>query len=302
VALLSGLTELQSLAQFYEHVAFILAKGVLRRGHKGFHHDYVSQSGKVSYIRGKVLLHNAWNRAHHHRAYCQYETHTADIPDNQILAYTLGQLARTRRCRPQIQTAVRRATHLLQNITTPVPFSSQDCHGRHYTRLNQDYKPLHALCRFLLEHQSPGVQQGAYGMMPFLMNMARLYELFVAEWLQSHLPSPWHIKAQETVTVGADNELRFDIDLVLYDGQGEVHAVLDTKYKVPHKINHADINQIVTYAKAKRCHQAILIYPAPLTKPLDVRLEDLRIRSLAFVLDGDLEASGEAFLAALLPL
>jgi len=159
---------------------------------------------------------------------------------------------------------------------------------------------MHALCRFLLEQQGPNLNRGQRMMQPFLINMARLYELFVAQWCSRHLPHPWQIKMQETVTVGQDDQLRFDIDLVLYDGEGRVTAVLDTKYKTPDKAANADINQIITYAHAKGSSQAVLIYPVPLNKPLNAHLHDLHIRSLTFPVSGNLEKAGHHFLNELL--
>jgi 5-methylcytosine-specific restriction enzyme subunit McrC len=136
-------------------------------------------------------------------------------------------------------------------------------------------------------------------MIPFLVNMARLYELFVAEWLKLHLPAPWRANRQETVRLGPDDELQFDIDLVLYDDHEQARVVLDTKYKTPDGVDNPDFNQIVTYAKAKDCRAAVLVYPAPLVRPLDVWIGDLHVRSLVFALEGDLEEAGQQFLADL---
>jgi 5-methylcytosine-specific restriction enzyme subunit McrC len=158
---------------------------------------------------------------------------------------------------------------------------------------------MHALCRFFLEHSGPTHQVGDREMLPFLVNMANLYELFVAEWLKAHLPAPWRVKVQEKVHIGAHKELQFEIDLVIEDDQGNTRYVLDTKYKTADKPDNTDINQIIAYATAKNCREAILIYPTPLSRPLDIHLDNIHIRTLAFSLDGDLEAAGEKFLATL---
>jgi 5-methylcytosine-specific restriction enzyme subunit McrC len=233
---------------------------------------------------------------------CRYDEQTADIPDNQILAYTLGLIAGSGRCRPEIQATVRRACHLFAGLTTPARFTARDCTGRHYTRLNEDYRLLHGLCRFFLEQYSgPSQLSGNYLMAPFLVNMPRLYELFVAEWLAAHLPSPWQLQAQESATVGYEG-LRFEIDLVIFDEAGSPVAILDTKYKSPEKPDTRDFSQVVTYARIKGCNQAVLVYPAPLARPLDVRLRDTRVSSLIFDLSGDLEKAGQDFLGALLEM
>ncbi len=297
---LEGIANSESLAEFYERLASRLAKQVLHRGQMGFYRTYVEFVEQLPYVRGRIQHRQAGQELNQVGLICRHDEHTADIPDNQILSYTLAQIARSQRCGEQVQTAVRRAYHTLQTVAPPRPFQPQDCVGRPYTRLNQDYQPLHALCRFFLEHTGPAYGNGRHHLRPFLINMARLYELFVSEWLKTHLPTPWHIKAQEHVTVGKRDELRFDIDLVLYDEDNQPYAVLDTKYKVPDKPSNADFSQIVTYAKAKGCREAVLIYPANLPRPFHIHIGDIRVRSLTFSVDGNLEEAGQRFLTTLL--
>lgn len=296
---LDGLVEVESLAGFFEELAHVLALKVLHRGRQGFYRTYLARTERLPYVRGQLQWRQSWQHPEAATLTCRHDVHTADIPDNQILAATLDQIVRSRRCAEPVQTAVSQACRLLQTITTPHAFQPQDCVSRTYTRLNQDYQPLHALCRFFLEHTGPGHARGDNQMLPFLVNMARLYELFVAEWLKAHLPAPWFVKAQERVIVGAQDELQFDVDLVLYDGHGRAHTVLDTKYKTPDKPANDDVSQIVTYAKAKGCRDAVLIYPAALERPLNVMIGDVHLRSLAFPLDGDLEQAGQRFIHAL---
>ena len=105
------------------------------------------------------------------------------------------------------------------------------------------------------------------------------------------------------MSIGEQDELLFDMDIVLEsDETGEIRAVLDTKYKAPQTPSKPDIHQIVTYAVAQGCNEAILIYPAPLQRPIDVNVGGIRVRSLSFRLDRDLSTAGAAFLADLLPL
>jgi 5-methylcytosine-specific restriction enzyme subunit McrC len=76
--------------------------------------------------------------------------------------------------------------------------------------------------------------------------------------------------------------------------------VLDTKYKRVSMPSTNDIAQVVAYAKAMHCHDAILTYPFPPVRPLDATIGDVRVRSVTFALDQDLEAAGAAFLSDLL--
>ncbi|MCQ3980773.1 MAG: restriction endonuclease, partial [Anaerolineae bacterium] len=142
---------------------------------------------------------------------------------------------------------------------------------------------------------------GDRAMLPFLVDMARLYELFVAEWLRAHLPAHLELKIQEQVDLSPANALHFQIDLSLYEkSTGATRYILDTKYKAgPPSAD--DIAQVMAYARVKRSTEAILVYPTPLPQPLDTTLDGLRIRSLTFALSGDLEQAGQRFLRDLLP-
>jgi 5-methylcytosine-specific restriction enzyme subunit McrC len=287
------LVQVKSLREFYEGLAVILANMVLHRSRQGFHQAYLPQTEPLPFIRGRIM---ALPRPPQTAVLCHHHIHTPDLPDNRILAYTLNQILRSRRCQESAQTAVRRAYRSLQGLVSFAEFEAEDCNGRFYTRLNQDYQPLHALCRFFLAHTGPSHQQGEHAIQPFLINMATLFEQFVAEWLAQNLPSPWQLKAQERIHIGANRDLQLQIDMVLYDEHVKPHTILDTKYKTPAKPSQADISQIVTYAKAKNCHEAILVYPQPLEIPLDIQLDDLHIHSLTFSLDSDLEMAGQQFL------
>ncbi len=299
--LLDGLIELDSIDDFYAQLALVLARRVLMRARQGLQRAYVPKHGRIPAIRGQIDLKSALRRPTHTELICRYAEQTTDIDDNQILAFTLEQIARGRRCPEAVQTTVRRAYQAVSNVATPYVITPDMCNGRFYTRLNQDYAPMHALCRFFLSHTGPAHSHGQAAMLPFLVDMARLYELFVAEWMCANLPAGWQIRAQERVQIGPRGSgLQFDIDLVLYTPEGRPFAVLDTKYKSAKRADNADVSQIIAYAKAKGCRQAALIYPLPLSQPLDVEIDGLRLRSLTFGLDGNLETAGQALMSEII--
>ncbi|HEY9892630.1 MAG TPA: restriction endonuclease, partial [Candidatus Sericytochromatia bacterium] len=225
---------------------------------------------------------------------------TGDIEDNQILAWTLFIIGRSGLCRESVSSTVRKAFHALQGFVTLKPFKSEACIDRNYHRLNQDYQLLHALCRFFLDNTGPSHETGDREMLPFLIDMANLYEQFVAEWLKANTPKGLFVNQQHRVT---HDQNYFDrIDLLLCDIEtGKVQYVLDTKYKAPDRVDSGDRHQIVAYANAVKCNNAILIYPQHLNHPLDIKNGDLRVRSLNFSLNDDLNEAGKIFLTSLLP-
>ena len=295
-----GLIDSGSLRDYYESLAAVLARRVLDRARKGLYRSYLDETDHLHYVRGRIDV------GHHVRApwtvglRCHYEEHTADIEDNQLLAWTLSRIARSGLCRGDRLRDVRRAYRAVCNATTPTAFLPADCIGRLYHRLNDDYEPLHALCRFFLEHSGPTHRLGDHTMLPFLADMPRVFELFVAEWLRRNLPVHLAIQAQHRVEIGQENELHFDIDLVIRDRDtGLPVFVLDTKYKRDTQPATKDFFQVFTYAESIGCRHAALIYPTPSSVGFSTTLSRVQVRSLAFSLDGELEAAGRSLLETL---
>ena len=295
-----GSIQCQSLEESYETLANILAQKILERCRKGLYRDYLSKTEKLAYIRGRVDLRSALQKPWDVKLKCHYNEQTGDIEDNQILAWTLFIIGRSGLCRESVSSTVRKAFHALQGCVTLKHFKSEACIDRNYHRLNQDYQLLHALCRFFLDNTGPSHESGDREMLPFFIDMANLYEQFVAEWLTANTPKGFFVKQQHRVT---HDQNYFDrIDLLLCDiATKKVQYVLDTKYKAPDKVDNTDRNQVVTYATLLNCKNAILIYPQNLKAPIDKQIGNTRVRSLTFSLNSDLNEAGKTFLTSLLP-
>lgn len=80
--------------------------------------------------------------------------------------------------------------------------------------------------------------------------------------------------------------------------QAKLDSILQ-KYKVPDTPSTDDIAQVVTYAEAKGCREAVLIYPVPLIKPINAIIGAIQVRTLTFSLAGDLEMAGRSLLKGL---
>lgn len=297
---LPSLFNAQSLDEFYERLALVLAARVLDRSRKGLYREYLSYEEHLPYVSGRLDLQPMVREPWKVKPRCLYEDHTADIEENQLLAWTLSVIGRSGLCTERVLPQVRRAYHLLQSTVSLRPFKSRDCIGRLYNRLNDDYYPLHALCRFFLEHSGPTHKIGGHTMLPFLVDVALLYERFVAEWLRLHLPLNMRLKAQEQVDVDREGRIQFKVDLVMYDAETDAPlCVLDTKYKNPNSPATDDIAQVIAYAEAKGCRHAFLIYPARIPNALDAVVGTKRVTNLIFALEGDIEQQGQSFMQSL---
>lgn len=299
---LDGLYEAHSLDELYERLAETLARRVLRRCRDGLVRSYIGQTEELNVVRGSLNVRRMAARPWDTRLECQYQDHTADIDDNQILAWTLFVISRSGICRPErALPIVGQAFRQLQGTVSLVPVAAADCVGRRYHRLTADYAPLHALCHFFLDTTGPHHSVGNQTMIPFLVDTARLYEQVVAAWLETHLPPELRLKRQEQHFIDRASNVRFVIDLVLRDATtGAARCVLDTKYKDVDMPAADDIAQVVAYAEATGCTDAMLVYPKPLLRPFAARVGDIRVRSVVFDLGADVEQAGRRLLSQIL--
>lgn len=293
-----GISRMDTIEQLFDRLAAILVGGIEERGRRGFHRAYVGRSDRLPFVRGSFDLARRLRRPWAVELECAFEEHTADIEDNQILAWTLGRILRSGICSPKTGQRVRRAWRALDATASRRPFTAAACLGRLYHRLNEDYRPLHALCRFFLENSGPSHRDGDHEMPPFLINMPRLFERFVFAWLRHELPEDLEIRWQETVKVGEKERLSFTIDMVLAERSGKALAVLDAKYKAPGQVATPDFNQAFTAAHLYGCKRSFLVYPTQ----LEYRglVGDVEVETLCFDLDGYLDTGGRRFLEALL--
>ena len=289
-----------SVQDFFNVLANILAKKILNRVRKGLYKSYQDRNEKLSYVCGKIEFHEHLRKPWDPSLTCRYQNCTPDIGDNQILLWTLYIIIRSGLCNAETSKLIHQAYRNLQRIVQVQPFTAIQCKSRFYTRLNLDYQVMHNLCWFFLEHCGPQISTGKQVSIPFVVNMPNLYEMFVAEWLKMHLPEKYELIAQERVNIGDNDMLYFIIDLVIYDkNTGETLYVLDTKYKKNEGISPADFSQVVTYALAKNCSEAILIYPWKSSEHYSDYIQNIRVRSLPFKIDDDLETTGKQFLKEL---
>lgn len=289
--LFDHVTTCETLEDAYDRLARIFAKRVLDRTRKGLYRSYVPEDDRLAFVRGRIDIRESVLPRMDVRLHCHYEEHTADLEDNQILLWTLATILRGRSIQRETTHSVKAAHRALRSSVSLALFSGKDCTGRFYNRLNADYRNLHCLCRFFLEQMGPTHKAGDSEMLPFLIEMSGLFELYVAESLQALLPSHLRIAAQDAVKVYEDGSSCY-IDLVLLDVENDMPiAVLDTKYKTAEKSKNADIHQVVAYANAKRCHIAILIYPERAGLWQIASFGGVQVYGLGWPIDGDMQSS-----------
>jgi 5-methylcytosine-specific restriction enzyme subunit McrC len=276
---LPGIVDSDSIRELYERLASVLAGRVLDRARRGLYRSYVSERDALPYLRGRLDVEEALARPHRVRLPCIFEENTADLEDNQILAWVLHLILMTGICTERTLPRVRMAYHALRGSVTVRPFGPLECMSRRYNRLNADYLPLHALCRFFLESSGPTHEPGGKRMLP--------------------------LRTQDVVRIGSTGSVEFRIDLTLHDAAaGTCLAVMDTKYKIADTPTSEDVAHIVAYAVARGARTGVLIYPRRLSRPFRAEVGGISVHAMNFPIDGDVEAGGRGFveeIATVLP-
>jgi 5-methylcytosine-specific restriction enzyme subunit McrC len=301
--LLEKHTPLETLSEVFEFLAAILAKKVRDRAQRGLLRDYVEREGELPYLRGRFIPETSFKNGIKRRLTvgCRFHHHTTNVLDNRILAWTLCCLRNLPLQRLEVKQLVHQAFRLVSGAVELNYVGPEECLDRVYHRLNQDYRSMHALCRFFLENSGPQLGGGKREFMSLLVHMPALFEVFVAEWLKAHLGGEYALISQYRVSLKGSETLAFRIDMVLSEvGSGRVLAVLDTKYKRGEAPDEADIQQVVAYAVRMETSRAFLVYPSQTTRPLALQVGNVQVGTLVFDLGGDLKESGTIFIRQLL--
>lgn len=296
---LGGLIDADSLAEFYERLAAILAHDVLQQAKRGLYKQYLARRERLPFVRGRLAV-----RELHHvdqRVMCEYEEVSADIAHNQILYYTLSQILAANICSPRTLPTVSRARRVLHGTISLVEFNSADIAALTYDRLSEPYQPMHALCAFFLDHIGPSHCAGDYKMVPFLLNMAHLFEAFVFRKLERvSAETPYDVRDQVSVSLDPSHKLNYKIDIVLrHRDTREPICVLDTKYKRHKKPSTDDFNQVVNYALSQNCTSAFLIYPHADLNHFRVVNGEVVVSTVPFDLSADFEQASQQLFEAI---
>jgi 5-methylcytosine-specific restriction enzyme subunit McrC len=208
------------------------------------------------------------------------------LEENAILLWALYLASRIGLKREEVKRQVRQAYRNLIGAVSFEPKIARDCTGRFYHRLNDDYKPMHGLCRFLVEQTGFGTNIGNYDFLPFSLDMPKLFEEFVAEWLNGNLSVKLRVDPQYHVQLNATADLSFRIDLVLRDRMtGQALAVIDVKYKAADKPSESDIQQVVAYAIELGVSRGHLVYPFRLSQPVQAQIGNVKISTIGIDLN-----------------
>lgn len=292
----AGITRLQDL---FGHV---LAGGCKRLLARGLDRDYVPVEEAVGGVRGKIDLSATLGQALlvQARTHCRFDELSHDVPQNQILKATLGNLLLLDDLDDRVRASVRRVYHRFEGVTA-IQLNRGHFRRVRIHRNNRIYAFLLKLC--LLIHDNLMIdQESGQARFPDFRDdevpMWKLFEDFVRNFFHRE-QSRFRVSRPQINwfdAQGSEADLarlpRMETDVVLESPDRCI--ILDAKfytkalrgYRGEKKVASAHLYQLFAYLENRSAaigplpvHEGILLYPAVDDHfAFDFRLKGHRIR------------------------
>lgn len=262
---LAGLTEMDDLVelvtqQFVASVEARLAAGLFR--------EYVDVAENLIALRGRIsfvedMRQNAVLRQ---RTYCAYSDLRWDVPENQVLKFVTRLLLGTA---PggDLEDRLTAIDRTMDEVSV-VPFLSADVARFTYHRHTVDYRPIHDLCRLVIDSYGVFEDEGTFLFPGFALSMEDLFERFLRGLLDSRLAGSYEVLKETGGTTtslgiryfprGTPEEcISLEPDLVFQRGLS-VQAVGDCKFKLAP--SSGDFYQVLAYCIGKNTEKGLLLF------------------------------------------
>ena len=252
----------QSFDDVLAAIAQIYCDLVEQRIRDGLYRAYVEQDENSGVIRGRIVFMEDLRRncLTRQRVYCRFADFTWDVEENQIIRQVLHLLTGWG-FHLGLRLRLSQLDSMLSEITpTAIPGAAID--RFRYNRFNEDYRPIHQLCRLFLEGNSLSEQLGVMDSRIFLLDMNELFEKFVTQLLISAACGRLSVEPQFGLHLDQEEKVAMHPDiLVRYDGAPAL--VADCKYKrtEPESYKNHDYYQVLSYCIATGVERGILLYP-----------------------------------------
>lgn len=237
----------------------------------GLRSQYVNRQAQRPVLQGKLLIAEQLkhNSAHHERFYTEHDEYVRNRAENRLIRAALRCILQWTRHAAHYHRA-----HALDQRILDIPPSSQIAQDLRQVRMDrnmQHYQPALAWAKLILGTSKPLAGAGSAEAVSLLFDLNRLFEKTVEVAIQQQLPSGHQLLAQHAqhgvLRQGAIQQRALKPDL-LYQINGQNHAVLDAKWKTlgsasVAEVSKQDIHQMALYAAAYLPHggQVCLIYP-----------------------------------------
>jgi 5-methylcytosine-specific restriction enzyme subunit McrC len=251
-------------ALLFEPLVQHLNELVAHRALRGLYQEYIPHEENLPFLRGAVQVprHLQDNHSRPDRIFCRFHENTVDNGDNQIVKWTLIRLLSHPDWSVKTVQMLKTNLHQFERVSVRQP-GARMVNRLHYHRLNDDYQPIHALCKFFLDGMAFSEKVGGVAFRGVLLDMNKLFEDYVTNaFVRVARPTRVSVVAQHTGEMSRF-PIDFRPDIVLRCG-GRVVGVVDAKYKhVEDKgySNH-DFYQALAYGTALNTSRTYLFFPS----------------------------------------
>lgn len=292
-------TTYEQADDLFEFIVAIFASQVEALLQQGLYRSYLDFEEEHSFLRGRLMVER--QLAQHGAVPTTFAQRinefTADILENRILRYTLGQLFRLTFKKPDLRLRLHRLTTAFAEARF-VPVMAEQCDQILYTRLNEAYRSRIYLAKLLLQHLSLENKAGNTPFATFLLDMNKVFERFVGRFLQKTFTErnlPFSVVTSPTIKLGQQHEEKGIPDIVI-KCNGRYCLILDTKYKQFNgSPSESDRNQMFIYSHSMGLSNAWLIYPHTSVfyensfRGMKPEIPDMKLEARGVPLDGGLE-------------
>ena len=277
----------------FEFIVTIFVQRVQQLIRQGLYRNYVVQEEQQAYLRGRLLMaeHLRQNVVYSGRFYQRTHEYTADLPENQILKYTLWLVAQLGYQDQSLSRQLRHTCTAFAEVTHTI-VQAAECRRIQFNRFNQRYRTPINLASLLLRHLSLEGGRGHQRFGTYLFNMNEVFEKFVGRYLQECFRTDDTIEVvlQDHIWLDAERQEKGIPDIVVRHN-GQTTCVADTKYKPFYGVpDPGDRNQMWVYSQRMKVREAVLIYPGEHLVPYHTTFEGIPLRATALPLIGTLEA------------
>ncbi|MEU1845295.1 McrC family protein [Micromonospora sediminicola] len=251
-----------------------LAESLIRQAERavagGPLQGYMSIEEALPLIRGRVRFAEQFARrpAAPLPVEVRFDDLTVDIPENRLLRTAICRMLAVPRLLPSARQRLERLDARLAGVRilpngTPLPAWSPG-------RLNARYLPALRLAELVLENRSAEPDVGDVTIAAFAVNMASVFESFVATAIREALSShPGVVAEQYRTYLDVERTIPIRPDVVYLVDDRPV-AVFDAKYKLEHPTSgfpNGDTYQMLAYCTALGVRTGWLVYAKGTTPP-----------------------------------
>jgi 5-methylcytosine-specific restriction enzyme subunit McrC len=248
----------------FEPLVSLFNELVRNRVRRGLVQDYVRREENLATFRGALSIrpHIQNNLARDNRIYCRFFEQTVDIQDNRLIKAALHHLLQFGGWTTRTTQELISNFHHFDSVTLE-PSARHMWNQRQYHRLNDDYRPIHALARMFLAYSSISEKVGVHEFKGFLLNMNTLFEEFVQQAFERVARQAYVWAAIQKPEPLSRHPAAPDIqpDVTIRQG-GAVMSIVDAKYKKDvGGPQNPDIYQVIAYGTVLKCPRTYLLYP-----------------------------------------